>query len=351
MLPLPGESNREYNDRLKQIARDAIMANPLGAAKGVFSSFLNHGINNVLLFPLRNDLQSPAELLTPVDAFWEGWEGTPTPSQLALLLFYVFLLGLGITAAWHRNGWLGLLPLALNLVYNLWTSLALLSGQRFMLTMDWSIYLYYMVGLFALLKIFLLTLERGRLTMLKWSEANSFSFVQYFEPKHWWNYAFAGILFFGAGISLLLVEKLFPVRYPQMSQPEISRALLASSVLHEAEPSATCLQEILARDDVSFQQGRALYPRYYEAKGGESFTDSFGYKAVDQGRLVFTLMRQGQLAPRIVFPMDDSPSFFPHASDVTLVYGGDGKAWFAFVKKENAEALYVSTDFDVSKCR
>ncbi len=85
-LPLLGETNREYYERLKRIAREAILSNPMGAVRGVFSSFLNHGINNVLLFPLQNDLQRPVELITPADAFWEEWEGAPTASQLALIL-------------------------------------------------------------------------------------------------------------------------------------------------------------------------------------------------------------------------------------------------------------------------
>jgi 4-amino-4-deoxy-L-arabinose transferase-like glycosyltransferase len=348
-LPLSGESNTEYTARLKQIARDAILSNPVGAVKGIISSFLNHAIDNVLLFPLQNDLKSSSELLIPADAFWEEWEGTPTSSQLALILFYVFLLGLGVAFAWYRNGWLGLLPLAMNLAYNLWTSLALLAGQRFLVTMDWSIYLYYMLGLFALLSVVLFALENGRSVILKWYEVNSSLLVQPSSNAKWRHYVFAGILFLGVGVSLPLAERIFPQKYPQVSQSELAHVLLMSPALYEARLPVACLQEMLAREDVSFQQGLALYPRYYEAKGGESFTDSFGYKTADQGRLVFTLLRDSGI--RIVFPMDESPLFFPHASDVTLVHGNDGTLWFAFVKKGENEAFYISDDFDASLCK
>ena len=133
ILPLPGEANSEYNARLVELATQAINSNPTGIAKGIVNSFLNHGVSNILVFPLRNNLRSLDELWTPIDPFWQGWEGRPTLSQGLLLVFYVFLFGLGLSAAWHRNGWLGFLPLGVNLIYNLWTSLALLSGQRFML--------------------------------------------------------------------------------------------------------------------------------------------------------------------------------------------------------------------------
>jgi hypothetical protein len=159
------------------------------------------------------------------------------------------------------------------------------------------------------------------------------------------------MLFLVIGLSLPLVERVFPEQYLQASQPELARTLLESPVLDQMGSSAACLRRTLAGDTVNFQRGRALYPRYYEAHGGESFTDSFGYKISDQGRMVFTLMRQGQSAPRIVFKMDDAPSFFPHAGDVTLVFGSDGNVWFAFVEKGEDEAFYISSDFDVSLCR
>lgn len=342
-LPLPGETSTEYTERLQRIAREAIWANPTGAAKGIFSSFLNHGVDNLLLFPLQNDIKSLGEIIVPTVAFWEGWEGAPTSSQLALILLYIFLLGLGIAAAWHRNGWIGLLPLALNLVYNLWTSLALLSGQRFLVSMDWSIYMYYMLGLFALLSVFFFALERGRTVIYRWYELSTMPPMAPPNPKSW-QYLLAGVLFLGVGISLPLVEKAFPQRYLSLSQPELAQIVSSSPALD----SFACAKKIIAGSEVNFLRGRALYPRYYEAGGGEWFTDSFGYKATDRGRLVFTLLNES--GGRIVFPLDASPEFFPHTADVTLVYGRDRALWFALVQKDDRQAFYISTDFDNSLC-
>ncbi len=349
-LPLPGESSREYNERLQRIAREAIVSNPGGAFRGVASSFLNHAINNLLLFPLRNDLKTPAELWTPSHAFWEEWDGKPTPSQTVLLLFYLFLLGLGIAALWRRGGLLGLLPLALNFAYNLWTSLALLSGQRFMLAMDWSVSMYYAAGLFALISAFLFTLEGGRAVIVEWFRNNPVSsVVESAAPVRWIRFLFAAVLFLGTGLALPLAERAFPPRYPEIPQSEIGRALLESPALRDFEYSA-CLKQILERGAASLLRGRALYPRYYEAGGGEPFTDSFGYKKTDESRLVFTLMGGGEISPRIVFPMKEAPTFFPHASDVTLLYGADGGLWLALVEAEQTEMAYLSSRFDPALC-
>jgi len=348
IMPSSGESNSEYNARLAELATQAIRLNPTGIAKGIANSFLNHGVNNILVFPLRNNLKEIGELWTPTDAFWQGWNGTPTSSQEALLGFYVFLFGLGLGAAWLRNGWLGLLPLGVNLLYNLWTSLALLSGQRFLLAMDWSIYLYYMIGLFVLLSIFLFALESGRSMILKWFASNPFSFVQQADQKKMRQYILAGIFFFGIGASLPLSEMAFPKKYPLVTREEALNTPVSFPTLKQSKFDALCFQKIIVKNQLSITQGRAIYPRYYEAGDGETFTDSAGYKAVDEGRLVFEMI--GQMNQRVIFPMSESPDFFPNASDVTLFLDAKRNVWFIFVEQSDKQRLYFSETLPPAIC-
>jgi len=348
IMPLPGEAYAEYNARLTELTSRAINSNPLGIVTGIASSFLNHGVNNILVFPLRNDLGSPGELWTPTEPFWQRWEGSPTISQGLLLVFYIFLFGLGLSAAWQRNGWLGLLPLGVNLVYNLSTSVALISGQRFMLTMDWSIYLYYMIGLFSLLSVFLFALESGRSMILKWYEANVFSFVEQVDRKKWGQYIFIGVLFFGIGASLPLSEMVFPKAYLPIPQAEILSRLYSSPALKQSRVNATCFQKLVAENQLSNIQGRAMYPRYYEANDGETFTDSTGYKAVDEGRLVFQLI--GQTDKRVIFPMSEPPDFFPNAAAVTLFLDASGNIWSILVEQDDLQKIYFSEKLDSPMC-
>jgi hypothetical protein len=344
----PGESVIEYQNRLWMIASDAISANPTEALRGVASYFLNHGVNNVLLFPLRNELNDFGELATPTTSFWQKWTGEPTPPQAWLIVFYTSLLGLGVAVAWHRNGWLGLLPLGLNLAYNLWTSLALLSGQRFMLTMDWSISLYYMIGLFALLSSFMYALKGGRAMICRWYEANPVAKIQPVLQRHWWNYALVGLLFLGIGISLPLSEKVFPQRYPLFAQDEILNEILSARGVEQSGLDAVCLQDILNDSSTKIVQGRALYPGFYDAGEGEIFTDAVGYKPVNEGRLVFEMV--GQEDARVIIPMTQSPDFFPNASDVILVLGPDGQVKFVVVEQGGLKKFYVSSRFVPPAC-
>jgi len=340
IMQFPGEAKPEYNARLLELATQAINLNPTGIAKGIANSFLNHAVSNILVFPLRNSLTYFDELWTPLDPFWQKWEGMPTFSQGVLLIFYVSLFGLGLGVAWYRNGWLGLLPLAVNLIYNLWTSLALLSGQRFLLTMDWSIYLYYMIGLFALLSAFLFALENGRLMILKWYESNTFSFIQRTDQIKWQRYVLAGVLFFLVGASLPLSEIVFPKKYPLVAQGEMLTKLASSLALEQSQLGAMCFEKIVAENQLHVFRGRALYPRYYEAGDGEAFTDSVGYKKADEGRLVFQIL--GQISGRIVFPMSAPPDLFPNASDVTLFFDANGSLWFILVEQGDLQRTYFS---------
>jgi hypothetical protein len=159
----------------------------------------------------------------------------------------------------------------------------------------------------------------------------------------------AGLLFLAAGASLPLSEKVFPQRYPRAS-PERILEEIESSLPDEKTGGfdAACFRKILAGNEAGIIQGRALYPRYYAPGDGEAFTDAGGYKVVDEGRLVFEMA--GQADQRVVFPVSRQPEFFPHASDVALIYGGKGEVWFILVKHEDKERLYESDLFDRSSC-
>jgi 4-amino-4-deoxy-L-arabinose transferase-like glycosyltransferase len=347
---LPGETSAEFSARLKQVARDAILSNPAGAAWALTNSFVNHGVNNILLFPLRNEIDDFGELAFPRDAFWEKWEGQPTVPQTVVLAFYICLFALGVTFAWVHSRWLGLLPLGLNLAYNLWTSLALLSGQRFMLAMDWSIYFYYMIGIVALIAAVLFVPRVSRTMVIEWIRNNPSTSVVHAQTVQWPMIFLAGGLFFGIGLSLPVMEAIIPQRYPPLPQGQLIDALINSPALEESSMSPACFKKLAADDLLRIEQGRALYPRYYMAGDGESFTDTPGYRVTDIGRLVFDII--GQKNQRIIFPMEGSPEFFPHASDVTLVYGpnGDNDLWFIFVSNGSTEKIYISEGFDNSHC-
>jgi hypothetical protein len=112
--------------------------------------------------------------------------------------------------------------------------------------------------------------------------------------------------------------------------------------------NAACFQQVVAKNELKVLQGRALYPRYYEAGDGENFTDAAGYKAVDESRIVFEMV--GEVNRRVVFPTAEFTDFFPNASDVTLGVDHKDNAWFALVEQGGEQRFYLSDFFDDSTC-
>jgi len=345
----PRESNAEYNDRLIRIFVDAVAANPGGAASVLANRFLNNCVDNVLLFPLRNDLLDADELFRPGRAFWEQWRGRPTLGQRALIAFYLFLLGLGLAAAWKRIGLWAFAPLGVNLLYNFWTSIALLSGQRFLLSMDWSIYMYYMIGLFVLINGFLFLLHRARPWVVKWYGLSAPPVIEHAPAaKPSPQYVMAGLIFLLVGASIPLGEKLIPKRYPPVTQEQLFHEFVSSPAFDDAGLDASCLQELIAQHDLVGSSGRALSPRYYGAGEGEP-TAKLGYAVADEPRMLF--LTTGNRYGLAIINLAEAPDFFPHASDV-IVYterAAGHKAWLVLVKDAHRQEVYVSEELRSGK--
>ena len=343
----PDETNTEYNDRLMQIFIEAVSRNPLGAVRVVTNRFLNNCVANILILPLRNDLVNLSELWQPDRPFWEHWDGTPTLSQSALLGFYIFLFGLGLAASWKRLGLLAFVPLGVNLLYNLWTSITLLSGQRFLLAMDWCIYMYYLIGLFVLISGFMYLLNSARPIVLKWFEQPKHNEMIVHENKTWKHYLIAGTLFFAVGVSIPVSEKIFPKRYPPLAQEQLWSEFSSSNAFVRSDLDTACMTEFIAQNNLRATNGRVLSPRYYGPGEGEP-TLKFGYRVSDQPRMVFLMT--GNYNGLAVLELAESPVFFPNASDV-LVYidkGETSKAWFVLVKDAEREEVYLSEEFKSS---
>jgi hypothetical protein len=206
-----------------------------------------------------------------------------------------------------------------------------------------------MVGAFTLIGGFLFALDSSRFMIVEWVKTNQLVDTVHESVVRWPKYLSFGLLFLGIGLSLPLSEKVFPNKYPPLPQKEIFAKLQASGALNQQDFNSICLQKLADANALSIIQGRAVYPRYYAAGEGEKFTDSIGYKAVGDGRLVFDLV--GQANVRYIFKISQELNFFPHASDVTLISSKEGELWFADVRQGIVERFYISDSFDRSMCR
>ena len=327
MLPyLPGETDAQYSSRLMGIAFESFKANPGFILHTAANHFVNSEIASLLALPLRDQLLSPAELVWPQHSFWN----TPVAArQLPLFGFYLFLFTLGVVITWRRHGLWGLLPLGMGLAYNLSSAVFFSSGVRFIFPLDWSIQLYQLFGLLALIGWSLLFTDTARTRVQGWfaqaySEDSSVSTSSAPIKRGW---IFAVLLVVLLGGFLPFTENIFPQQYSPKSQTEI-----AQQIGVQPGPGEVALY------------GRAIYPRYYAANDGEPGTAKIGYEPSEQARLVFFLV--GPEDELVIFDLENAPDFFPHTSDVFMI-GTQLKNYFAprvVMVTKNGQTEYYSAE-------
>lgn len=316
----PEETLSAYSSRLMQMAMKGFTANPATSLQMAGGHWLNNFVDNLLILPLRTGLESPSELFTPGRAFWQDWDGHPTTAQGVILVGYLLLFTTGVAAAWRLRRWTGLIPLAVNLAYNLWTGLFLSSGGRFLVPVDWGFTLYLVLGLLTLGMVVIRLIPRfdALLTQDQYDPKVRVETKKAFHKTSVYiKMLVIGAAFFLAGASVPLSETAVPNRYLPISDPQ-TRQVLEDAAGRLAQTQEDHFNTLASDPMVEIQYGRVIYPRYYDAGEGEPETSKTGYAPEPQARLVFHFLgTDNHLA---VFYLDQAPVFFPHTADAFLFY-------------------------------
>ncbi len=315
----PGESISEFTDRANQEVLQFLRAHPGFVAHFIANHWLNAEISNLQILPLRNILEEWKGLLIPTAPFWEWWDGTPGFLQLVLLLLYLSLVACGIGAAWFRAGWVGMVPLLVNLVYNASTAVARLSGNRFLLPVDWAAYVYAAIGLMeiAVLVSYLLGVSSDRIAYLLIQRSPQPE-GRTVPPLKWQPLIGIGTMILFIGFLPLIVAGFIPRRYPIQSQAEQVSELMHSMRQFDPSFDLSQLQVLLLDPQAQVIKGRALFPRYYPAGDGEPQTAKAGYAPLPFPRTLF-LLASDEYNGLVMLKMLDPPAYFPNASDVIVV--------------------------------
>lgn len=138
-------------------AKTADMSEPVAAGganylKMVAAHFVHNYIAAILPMPdtlSRNSISVLAER-----DYWADsriWDGKLSSGLLRFIVLNLVLISLGAAYSWKKQGWRGLIPLAVFLVYDLAVSVSLTSGGRYIVPINWIVFFYYAMGLVFLL--------------------------------------------------------------------------------------------------------------------------------------------------------------------------------------------------------
>ncbi len=234
--------------------------------------------------------------------FWPHFGGLPRQARLALGL-NLLLTALGFGAAVRRWRWAGALPALVHAAYLAVNALFQISGGRYIQPVNWIVVLYYTLGLAAL------TLGLGRaLGHLRETDAPAGERAPAghrapLKRGAWLLPAGAVLLL---GLAAPIGEHLVPQRYTPATRQRMEQAALA----------ALSPEERAQTNGLQIFSGRALYPRFLEANGGNASSTHPLQSAQPYGRLVFFLAGPESYGVRL--PLEGLRAPFPDEADVVV---------------------------------
>lgn len=293
----------------------------------VSSHFLHNLATATLILPTGLQYHDLEHTIYTAEPYWiEHWDGRMRPGAVPLLALNLALLALGAGFAWKRSGWVGTVPLAVFLGYQLASSFARASGGRYIVPVDWVTALYFALGLLQV-SLWGLALLGRRPGEENDNPPDPFSGAQ--KPTRWAQSAalLAGALLVGA--LLPLSEALFPPRYENLSKPQALALLVESGAVQQSGYRVEQLEQFLAGEEAFARYGRLLYPRYLYINQGIPGTESI-FAARAFPRLAFRTI--GPFGERsALLPMQVPPRPVRDGADVVVLGCGRSDALLAVV--------------------
>ncbi len=281
------------------------LENPAYVANFMTSHFLNTEIGGLLALPLIEKFDG---ISAPVNLYWVAWDGTIEWYNLALLILYLAVIAVGLGSAWRRMGWLGLIPLAVNIGYALSNAVSRFSSWRYNMPVDWIVYFYFAIGAMEILGgvtlLFGAKSEEKESIHIQ-SEIKTIS-LRDFRPQ----YLLFILAFMFIGATPWLAQGLASPRYTFTQTQLIAK--IESSGYAKKE-----IQTFLAQPNSLIVEGRMLYPRMYRRDEGMSSAHPWAaYAAREYPRIGFILLNANRYDA--IFPTKELLDF-PQGADVMLL--------------------------------
>jgi hypothetical protein len=351
---LPGESEADYLARMQGSAWQYVREHPLETAHFITNHFWHNQLSTLFVlpvsFPVLTDMKfvstNPPFLVTDwrdfrdkccslrsyVDrmSYWlRLWNGAVEGETILPLIASLLFISIGAGIGWSRTRTASLAPLAVSIGYALSNALTRNSGWRYNLPVDWVGMLYYSLGVMQAC-FWLGMLFANRFLPQTWEPGREAPVVPEESQQRtpWRQVAAAGLVFFLLTAAIPITERAIPERYQGMAPQKVLASLKAEEVFPAAGIEPADIEEFLKEGSAQALVGRALYPRFYPAGEGAPSDAWASYAARDYPRLGLYLI-PGDVA--VVLPRQQSPTYFPHGSDVLVMGCQRGDYLEAFV--------------------
>jgi hypothetical protein len=255
LVPLVGNSVPDDNSDVVQTPQETP---PLYRNKIllVLGHFFNNQVKSLFVLPFQIFPQKPTLVLE--QEYWREpvtWAGQLPPEQVLAFACNLVLISLGLSSAWKKLGWAGLVPLVLNLSYSLSNALVRTSGSRYLLPVDWTVFFYYLLGIWFILVTFNVLPSQGAL-------ANPASVKPTPTPSKTWPILLTGIGFLIIGLSLPLINLAFPALYHDEPKQTVLERLPMEKIQREIGISPEGMRAFAEKPYALLLYGKGIYPGY-----------------------------------------------------------------------------------------
>ena len=270
LVPLSGYTSPQADSDLGQSpeATPSIYQNKIVLVLG---HFFNNEIKSLFTLPFQIFPQKPTLVLN--QEYWHEpitWTGNLPPEQILAFACNLVLISLGLSQAWKKLAWAGMVPLLLNISYYLSNALVRTSGSRYLLPVDWTVYFYYLLGIWTVLEYFRVLPQQIILVKPPLAQIST-------KPDKNWPLLLTGIIFLLIGLSLPLLNLAFPTLYHDEPKQAVLERLPLQKIQDEIGISPEGMQEFADKPYTVFLYGKGIYPGYLKIRedplvAGNTFT-------------------------------------------------------------------------------
>ena len=346
-IDIPSASSQEEMlNRNFSVIFTTIEKNLPGVINFTAQNFIRNEISSILIFPLRLGNQINLLQNLRIDKpFWMEVYSKPNLLNLFVLLINFGFIALGFSVIQKKNPKAGLALIAFHFVYNASSAIVNLSGWRFILPVDWIIFLFYAIGLIECLKWIVIKISGWDLL------SHLPGLIQYPKQKieshrSWVFYAKYGLIFILIGAAIPLRENLFPKVIPTFSKDEICQKIKQRFEVSEFANQTEAFVKFCNSGQSRAYYGVGIYPRYFLA--GEGYYDRkndpwFGNQ--EYSRLVFRVI--GENNEKVFIKTNIKNLEFENGAPVYVVDDNDAMkgSMVVLIDSENPQ-LIISSDIN-----
>jgi len=222
----------------------------------VLGHFLNNQVKSLFVLPFQLYPARPTTILE--QEYWHepvSWDGDMPPEHIIAFFVNLILISFGLQFAYSQFKWAGLVPLILQMSYYFSNALVRTSGSRYLLPVDWVVYLYFLLGLWSILRAISLIPKFKPSVIIEKQSGNQ---------RFWISLPVCLLI----GFSLPVLNLAFPTLYHNESKSEVLQRLPMQKIEEEIGITPTHMEEFFNNPNTLFLYGKEIYPAYLSGDNG-----------------------------------------------------------------------------------